>query len=374
MMTHIISRRSVLGGILGGAASVALVPTAIAQALGPAPGQIRLTSNENPYGPSASALKAAAEASANGAYYPGRISRDLMQLIADKHGLALQNVVISSGSNEALCAAATAWAKHGTIIAPSLTYDLHLGFASRIGAEVVRVPLNDDLSMNLDWLDAAVDNSVSLVYICNPNNPTGMTLDGDELRQFCRTVGKRATIVVDEAYNELTEKPEYTSMIDLVRDGENVIVMRTFSKLFGMAGLRVGYAMGRPDLVARVRNHITSWPNIVGLAAAHACYPDDDFIQFSTGKIVQGRAIVNSAFREQGIEPLPSQTNFVFADIGRNVNEFAIRMRERNVQIRRSYDPYDTYMRVSMGKIEELEIFADVFGELYSSGAAKAAA
>ena len=277
-------------------------------------------------------------------------------------------MTISSGSNEALCAAATGWAKHGTLLAPSLTYDLHLGFASRIGAEVVTVPLDDDFGINLDRMAAAVDNTVSLVYVCNPNNPTGMTLDGDELRDFCRTIGRHATIVVDEAYNELTEKPDYTSMIDLVREGENVIVMRTFSKLFGMAGLRVGYAMGRPDLVARVAHHVTSWPNIVGLAAAHVSYTDDEFIRFSRDKIITGRKIVVDALREQGIEPLPSQTNFVFADIGRDVNEFAARMRERKVQIRSSYAPYSNYMRVSMGKLEELEVFADVFAEVYGSG------
>ena len=372
-MTSTFSRRSLLSGLVGGAASLSFAPNLLAQVLGPAPGQIRLTSNENPYGPSASALKAATEAVAKGAYYPGAIARDVMQLIADKHSLGLENVVLSSGSNEALCAAATGWAKRGAIVAPSLTYDLHLGFASRIGAEVVRVPLDDDFSINLERMDAAVDNSVSLVYVCNPNNPTGMTLDGDALRDFCRSVGKRATVVVDEAYNELTERPDYTSMVDLAREGHNVIVMRTFSKLFGMAGLRVGYAMGRPDLVARVRSHITSWPNAVGLAAAFASYQDDEFIQYSTNKIVEGRQIVNQAFRSQGITPLPSQTNFVFADIGRNVNEFAERMRERNVQVRRSYAPYDTYMRVSMGKLDELRVFADVFGELYASGAAKAA-
>lgn len=372
-MAHPISRRSVLGGMLGGAAGLALSPAAIAQLIGPAPGQIRLTSNENPYGPSASALKAAAEASAKGAYYPGPITLDLTRAIARKHGLGTDNVAISSGSNEALCAAATGWAKDGRVVAPSLTYDLHLGFASRIGAEVVRVPLNEDLSINLDTLDAAVDNSVSLVYVCNPNNPTGLTLNGDALRDFCRTVGRRATVVVDEAYNELTDAPDYTSMVDLVREGQNVIVTRTFSKLFGMAGLRVGYAMGRPDLVARVKHHITSWPNVVGLAAAYASYGDDEFIRFSTQKIVEGRAIVATAFRDHGIEPLPSQTNFVYADIGRDVNAFAARMRERDVLIRRSYPPYDTYMRVSMGKLEELEVFANVFGELYSGRVSKAA-
>lgn len=364
-----LNRRALLAGLAGGAAAMTLPARLLAQTLGPDPGMIRLTSNENPYGPAPSALKAAADASANGAFYPGRVTTELMQAIADRHGLKRENVVLSSGSNEALCAAANAWSKRGAIIAPSLTYDLHLGFASRIGAEVVRVPLDEDFGINLSRLEAAVDNSVSMVYVCNPNNPTGMTLDGDELRDFCLSVGERATVVVDEAYNELTEKPDYTSMMDLVRDGRNVIVMRTFSKLFGMAGLRVGYAMGRPDLVARVRHHITSWPNVVGLAAAYVSYSDDEFIRFSRNKIIEGRQIVVDALRGQGIEPLPSQTNFVYADIGRDVNEFAALMRERNVQIRRSYAPHATHMRVSMGKIEELEVFADVFAELYSAGA-----
>ncbi len=361
-----LSRRSLLGGMVGGAVSLALGPAAIAQ-FGPAHGIVHLTSNENPYGPSSGALKAAADAAAKGAYYPGKISSELIRLIAERHALKTENVVLSSGSNEALCAAATGWAKRGSIVTPALTYDLHLGFAERIGAEIVRLPLNSDMSIDLDVVAAAVDNSVSLVYICNPNNPTGMTLDGDVLRDFCRTVGREATVIVDEAYNELTEDPDYTSMVDLVRDGENVIVMRTFSKLYGMAGLRVGYAMGRPDLVARVRNHITSWPNVVGLAAAHASYNDEDFIQFSTGKIAQGREMVIDTFKQHGIEPLPTQTNFVFADIGRDVNDFGARMRERNVYVHRAYAHYESYMRVSMGKLEDLEIFSDVFSELYAS-------
>jgi len=361
-----LSRRSLLGGMIGGAVSLALSPGAIAQ-FGPAHGIISLTSNENPYGPSAGALKAAAEATAKSAYYPGMISRELTQLIADRHSLATENIVLSSGSNEALCAAATGWAKRGSIVTAALTYDLHLGFAARIGAEVVRVPLNSDMSINLDNIAAAVDNSVSLVYICNPNNPTGMTIDGDVLRDFCRAIGRKATVIVDEAYNELTEDPNYSSMVDLVRDGENVIVMRTFSKLYGMAGLRVGYGMGRPDLVARVRNYITSWPNVVGLAAAHASYNDEDFVRYSTGKIVQGRKMVIDTFKRHGLEPLPTQTNFVFADIGRNVDAFGAKMRERNVRVHRAYPGYETHMRVSMGKLEELEIFSDVFSELYSA-------
>lgn len=365
-MNSTMNRRTLLTGMFGGAATLALPTELLAQLMGPAPGMIRLTSNENPYGPSESALAAAREAAAKGAYYPGaQLTRGLMQAIADQNGIGTENIALTSGSNEALCAATLAWSKHGTIVAPDLTYDLHLGFGERAGVEVVRVPLDDDFGINLDRLEAAVDNSVSMVYVCNPNNPTGLTLDGDRLRDFCLTVGERATVIVDEAYNELTDKPDYTSMIDLVREGRNVIVMRTFSKLHGMAGLRIGYAMGRADLVARTRSHVTAWPNIVGLAAANASYKDEAFISFSREKIIEGRKMVVDALESQGIEPLPSQTNFVFADIGRNVNEFAALMRERNVQIRRSYGRWENHMRVSMGKLDELEVFADVFAELY---------
>ena len=221
------------------------------------------------------------------------------------------------------------------------------------------------MSIDLDAMAAAVNKNVSMVYLCNPNNTTGKTIDGDVLRNFCRTVGQKVTILVDEAYNELTVDPNFTSMVDLVREGENVIVMRTFSKLYGMAGMRVGYAMGREDLIKKVRNHIMAWPTIVGLAAAHSCYNENDFIKFSLGKINQGRNIVREVFEEQGLQPLPSETNFVFADIGRDVKIFEEKMRQENVLVHRAYNLYPTHLRVSMGKIKDLEIFAEVFKKVF---------
>ena len=365
-MTMEITRRSLLNGILASTASMTLSPTVFSM-VGPGPSIIRLSSNENPYGPSSKALKAAAKASAKGAYYPGRIAAELMQMIADKNKLEINQIAISSGSNEALSAAVVGWGKSGKIISPSLTYDLHLGYAQRIGTKVLRVPLDNDMSIDLDAMEAAVDESVSMIYLCNPNNPTGKTIDGDTLRNFCRAVGKKVTILVDEAYNELTVDPNYTSMVDLVREGENVIVMRTFSKLYGMAGMRIGYAMGREDLITKVRNHVMAWPNIVGLAAAHACYNENDFINFSLNKINQGRALVNKVFMEHGIKPLPSETNFVFADIGRNVKNFEVKMRQENVLVHREYSLYPNHLRVSMGKMEDLQIFADAFKKVYTS-------
>jgi histidinol-phosphate aminotransferase len=260
-----------------------------------------------------------------------------------------------------------AMGKKGRVLMPGLTYSDHLAYSKRMGVEIVRVPLNDDMSIDLDGMAAAVDDSISMVYVCNPNNPTGMTLDGDSLRNFCRKVAKSTVVLVDEAYNELTDKPEYTSMVDLVREGENIIVMRTFSKIFGMAGLRVGYGMAAPELAALVGGHIMAWPNGVGMAAAHASYHDHEFIAFSRQKILEGREMVNATFRRNGIEPLPSQTNFVYADIGRNASDFAEKMAARNVRIRGVYEPYPNFSRVSMGKLEDLEVFDRVFSEVYNT-------
>ena len=360
------SRRDLMRGMVGGAVSLALAPAAFAR-LGPPPGKIALRFNENPYGPSAGALKAAAEAAALGAYYAVSIQDTLLDTIADRNGLARENMVLSSGSNEALQAAFVAWGKKGKIVLPSLTYSDHLDYSRRMGVELESVPLREDLSIDLDRIAAAVDDTVSLVYICNPNNPTGLTLDGDALRDFCRSVGKKAVVVIDEAYNELTDQPDYTSMVDLVREDENVIVMRTFSKIFGMAGLRVGYGMARPDLAETIAGHVMAWPNVVGLAAALASYTDDEFISFSRAKIHEGRRMVNDTFRKNGIEPLPSQANFVYADIGRNATEFQQRMAERNILIRGSFDLYPNYSRVSMGRIEDIEVFQEVFTEVYNS-------
>jgi len=311
-MSQQINRRQLLGGLVSGAVSLALAPSLFAQ-IGPPPGVITLRANENPYGPSPKALKAAAEALQKGAYYPGSIRRDLLSAIAEKNRLSIDSMVLSSGSNEALQAAMVAYGKRGKVLLPELTYSDHLGYSKRMGVDLVRVPLNEDMSIDLDGMAAAVDDSISLVYVCNPNNPTGMALDGDKLRDFCRTVSKKAVVLIDEAYNELTDDPEYTSMVDLVREGENVIVMRTFSKIFGMAGLRVGYGMGHPDIAKLVGGHVMAWANGVGMTAAYHSYLDEDFIAFSREKVKEGRKMVIATFRKNGIEPLPSQTNFVYA-------------------------------------------------------------
>ena len=360
-----MSRRRALQGILAGAAGLALPAPSFGQIEIP-PGQIRLVFNENPYGPSPKALAEVAKILPLTAYYPGDIEDQLIELFMERFRLDREQLFLASGSNEGLQAAMLAFGKQGKVLSPSLTYSDHLLYAENLGVEVKRIPLRDDMAIDLEAMARAVDDSVSLVYLCNPNNPTGMAIDGDELRAFCREVSAKVPIMIDEAYNELTDKPDYTSMVDLVRGGANMLITRTFSKIFGMAGMRVGYGMGHPDIVKVVGDYVMAWPNGVGLYAAYHSYLDEDFIVFSRAKILQGREMVNATFRRHGITPLPSQTNFVYADIGRNADAFAAEMAEKNVIIRGIYEGFDTYSRVSMGRIEELEVFDRVFSEVYA--------
>ena len=362
----VVDRRQVLQGLLGGAAALALPRLALGQVEIP-PGQIRLMFNENPYGPSPKALAEVAKILPMTAYYPGEIEHDLMALFMERHNLDRDQVFLASGSNEGLQAAMMAFGKRGKVISPALTYSDHLLYAEKLGVEVQRIPLRDDMAIDLEAMARAVNDSVSLIYLCNPNNPTGMAIDGDELRSFCREVGGRVPILIDEAYNELTDKPDYTSMVDLVRGGANILITRTFSKIFGMAGLRVGYGMGHPDIVSVVKDNVMAWLNGVGLYAAYHSYLDEDFIAFSREKVIQGREMVNATFRRHGIEPLSSQTSFVYADIGRDADTFEAAMAARNVRIRGAYDGYDTFSRVSMGRLEELEIFDRVFSEVFNA-------
>ncbi len=359
-----LNRRRALQGLVMGTAGLAFSPLTMGQVEIPL-GQIRLMFNENPYGPSPKALAEVAKILPKTAYYPGAIEDDLIGLFMARHQLDREQVFLASGSNEGLQAAMMAFGKHGKVISPALTYSDHLNYAEKLGVAVHRMPLRDDMAIDLEAMARAVDDSVSLVYLCNPNNPTGMAIDGDELRSFCREVAPRVPILVDEAYNELTDKPDYTSMVDLVRGGGNILITRTFSKIFGMAGLRVGYGMGHPDIVSVVNDNVMAWRNGVGLYAAYHSYLDEDFVAFSRDKILQGREMVNATFRRHGIEPLPSQTSFVYADIQRDADVFKAKMAARNVKIRGIYAGYDTYSRVSMGRIEELEIFDRIFSEVY---------
>ncbi|GIR71586.1 MAG: hypothetical protein CM15mP74_28370 [Halieaceae bacterium] len=197
------------------------------------------------------------------------------------------------------------------------------------------------MAIDLEAVARAVDDSISLVYLCNPNNPTGMAIDGDELRSFCREISPKVPILIDEAYNELTDRPDYTSMVDLVRGGANILITEPSQRSLVWLGSAWATEWA-PDIVSVVKDNVMAWPNGVGLYAAYHSYLDEDLLLFSR-EDSSGREMVNATFRRHGIEPLPSQTSFVYADIQRDADVFKARMAERNVKIRGIYKGYSTF-------------------------------
>ncbi|MBB5984428.1 pyridoxal phosphate-dependent aminotransferase [Sphingobium lignivorans] len=372
-MTFELSRRHLFGAAslgtamaLGGAPSILRAASAPAEAtlFGPAPGVAQLSRNENPYGPSPKAIEAMMAAASRSCYYSDVGVRVLTEMIAERFNVRPEQVVLGEGSTEVLNAAALALAQDGHILCPDLFWDTTVNYAANQGARVVRVPLKADMSVDLDGMAAAVSPDTKLVQLCNPNNPTGMLVDGATMAAFVSKVGPKATVLVDEAYNELADAPEAASVAHMVSAGANLIVCRTFSKIYGMAGLRVGYAITTPELAAKIRSHIMSFGgNTMGLAAAIASYNDTAFMSASKAQIVEARGIMQEAAKRAGLEVLPSQANFLFVKVA-DADRLRTAMADRNIMIRGAYGKWTQWSRVSTGRIEDVKRYAAALPEL----------
>lgn len=367
------SRRTILLGATGSVLALASGPAARAAAVaaplpvarpvglpGPAEGMARLFANENPYGPAPSAIAMMDEAARRGAYYTGDATKILAGMIADRHGLMAENVVLTTGSAEALSAVAMIHAGKGPIVIPDLIFDPTILYAVRQrAAQVQRVPMTAGLGIDLPAMEAAVTDSTGMVQLCNPNNPTGLLMPSGALRDSVRRMAQKTKVVVDEAYIELVDDPEGNSCVSLVREGLDVIVSRTFSKLYGMAGVRVGYTLSSAETAASIRAASMSWMSSIGLAGAIGCYNDAAFINQSKAKITQARQMIQAATSALGLETLPSQVNFLFFRSGRGADALRDALAAQGVQIRGAYSGYGDWSRVSCGLLEDVQRFCD---------------
>ena len=368
-MTGISRRSFFIGSAVAGvstltsAGRVFSLDAALESLYGPAPGIAKLNANENPYGPSPAALKAMMKASAHGAYYVRESAQRLREMIAERHGLTTDHVVLSSGSSGVLTYLALASSQQGAILAPDLFWDTTSLMGVRNGSNgIMRLPKSPSLAIDLQAMETALNADISMVHVTNPNNPTGMVLDSDELRAFCSRASEKCTVLVDEAYNELTDDPAASTMIPLVKAGKNVAVARTFSKIYGLAGMRVGYMIAKPELLEKVKQYGLGdyGLNQAGVAAAVASYNDEAFLAFSKAKIIEAREMVSEAIRRNGLTALPSETNFMFVNLGStNAESFRAAMADRNVLIRGIYRDYNHWSRVSMGKSEDVQMYVD---------------
>lgn len=369
-MTHKISRRLFLGGAasavslaaVGKAGKVSAATSAAATAsplYGPAPGVAKLNANENPYGPSPKALKAIMQASEKGAYYVGESVMKLKSMIAERHGLTPDHVVLGSGSSAGLTAASILAGQKGNILGPDLFWDTTAKVVELqdIG-RIQRLPKLESMAIDLKAMYAAIDDSIAMVQVTNPNNPTGMLIDPVEMRNFCVKASKKTTVLADEAYNELTDNSDANTVIPLIKEGHDIVVARTFSKIYGLAGMRVGYLIAQPERIAEMQRYGIGWYglNQAGLAAAIASYEDHNFMDFCRSKVKEAREMVSAALQEHGLSALPSVTNFMFVDLGElNAETFRQEMEKERVLIRGIYRDYTHWSRVSMGRMQDVE-------------------
>ncbi|MEM6584127.1 MAG: histidinol-phosphate transaminase [Pseudomonadota bacterium] len=365
------NRRNFLAGAsLGAGLSAVPIASSAAAAemaqpdFGPTNGTALLSRNENPYGPSPSAIKAITENAKMGCYYTDRGLEKLHYMIAERHNVDVKQVVVGSGSTEILCAISLAWGREGAILCPDLFWDTTVKYGERQGVQSIRVPLDSDMNVDLAGIEAGLTDQVSLIQICNPNNPTGVLIPAADLRAFAGRTASKATLLVDEAYNELTDAPDDNSMIDMVRGGADMIVCRTFSKIYGMAGLRVGYAITSEENAERIRSHMMSFGgNLGGVAAALGCYNDFDFLAQSRAMVLEGREMIMDAVAKSGLTALPSQTNFVYVEVP-DADAVQKAMMDRGIRIRGAYGKWTQYSRVSTGMLADVERYAKALPEV----------
>ncbi len=321
---------------------------------------IRLSSNENPYGPSPKVRTAIREAFDMACRYPFSYAGELRERLAERHGVTPDHITITAGSTEGLKVAGLLYGMAGgEIIAAEPTFKALMGYAEQFGAYVNWVLVDDQLQHDLDAMEGRITNRTSLVYVCNPNNPTGSLLPADTLRNFCELAARRTMVFVDEAYFDFIEDPHYPSMVDLVKAERNVIVARTFSKVYGLAGLRIGYLVARPDITARLREHRVAFTNTPALFAAQAALDDEEFYQFSLQKTVECRQMIYEVLDDLGRRYVPSQTNFVFFETGRPIRQLIDEMLTRGVHIGRPFPPLESWCRISTGTTEETAQFCE---------------
>jgi len=334
---------------------------------------IKLASNENPFGPSPLALEAIRAAAAEVNLYPDNDASELRQALAARHQLDEQQIFIADGSLGILDVIARTLLVPGTNCISSERSFISYPIVTRtIGAQFVGVPMRND-AYDLDAIAEAINEQTRAVILANPNNPTGTMFDADAAETFLNRVPGSVLVVLDEAYSDFAEYfarqrgIAYSRSFEYVRAGrQNVLVLRTFSKAHGLAGIRLGYACGNPELLryfARVRNSFSI--SVVAEAAGLAAIRDENHIRKTVENNAVGAAWLMERFKELGIRAVPTSANFIYFTIDEDANAFAKRMQAEGVIVR-SLVPWGApnAIRVSIGTPDENETFVRALKKL----------
>jgi histidinol-phosphate aminotransferase len=349
------------------------------------PGTIVLASNENPIGPGKTVMKAVRGAFGDGNRAPGRYSGtsgDLVDAISKKLGVKPENVVLGCGSTQILRTATHLFtAKDRALVGTIPTYEECAGYAEMMGHPVRPVALDAEFKMDLGKIaDAA--KGAGLVFYCNPNNPTATYVGAKATRDFLAKVARESPetyVLVDEAYYDYVTDPDHDTHIPVALDNPRVVIARTFSKAYGMAGLRLGYAVGHADTIKKMREWDagsgTSSLNVLAMHAGLAAIEQDaSFITAERARNTASRDFTMKWFADRGMKPTDSQANFMFVNIGRPAKEFRDACRAKGVLVARDFPPFEkTHCRLSFGTMDEMKKAVAVFGEVLGKKSATAA-
>jgi histidinol-phosphate aminotransferase len=334
-----------------------------------APLAIRLNSNENPLGPGQSALRAIERSFVYAGRYPMNARpamADFKALVAQRNKLKAENVALGAGSGEILESAVLAFASASRgVVAAVPTFESPTRTAKRHKFPVVEIPVDESGRLDLDKI-AASSTGAGLVFVCNPNNPTGAVHGADAIAAMAARIAKASpetVILIDEAYHEYVTDSSYATAIPLVTAHPNVLVSRTLSKAHGMAGLRLGYAIGRPEIVARLARWTMPYNgNALAVAAGVASIEDEAQIERERRRNTEALKFTTDFFRNAGFKTSDSQANFVWVNLRRPAQEFQAACEKQGVLVGRQFPPFEkTHARISIGTMEEMQRAVGVF-------------
>ena len=370
------TRRGLLRALALAGAAGASIPFGSERALAqlsnlgkrPTKGSVVINANEFPEGPSAAALEALLAVARNGNRYQYPETSDLIETAAKLEGLRAENYVAYAGSSLALHHGVIAFTSpERALVTVEPGYEAAARAAEFIGAPVVRVPLRADGAHDLKaMLEASKTKPAGLFYVCNPNNPTGSITKRAEIDWLIANKPEGSIVLLDEAYIHFSDEPPGA---DLVRAGKDVVVLRTFSKIYGMAGLRAGFAIGRPELVQRMGRYQTGAMPVTAMAAAHTMLKDPELVPTRKAGNSARRADLLAFFAAHGFAHTPSVSNKLMVDARMPTQQVIDALAARDVFVGRAWPVWPTHVRVTIGSTEDIARFKVAFLEVTANGA-----
>lgn len=327
---------------------------------------IKLASNENPIGPSPKAVAAIRRALRDIHYYPETDVPELREKLADHHGVRPDMIVVSNGGDNVLSLVTHAFLNENEeVVVTDPAFGTYANVSAIMGADIIRVPLRD-YRIDLDSIQKAVTKRTKIIFICNPNNPTGTALSREELSSFLSSLSENVITVLDEAYADFVDDPSFPNSIEYCLQGLPVIVVRTFSKLYGLAGLRIGYGIAESGIIEqlmKVKEPFST--NRLAVVGALAALEDEEHVLRTIDANERGKDYLYRELGRLGISYVPTQANFILVDLGRDARPVFEALLRRGVIVRQGFIwDYPTCIRVSIGKPEDNERFIKTLEEI----------